>query len=188
MRSRCSLVREALPTVPNCMKLHQRLVTLGIRWMPAYDLGYEQREIDVDCGAFIDEIRALRQSGNSLALEQVLTRARLPTIRAHVRPKTLIYTPYVQGIDRLLRDALVKDGWKVGFYTGEDKSGLVGFLEGDVDVLIDVANEADFSLMDRIGVIHLLGDALHLPVDVSRRDTLNPLVRERMVKDAIKIF
>jgi hypothetical protein len=34
----------------------------------------------------------------------------------------------------------------------------------------------------------LLGDALRLPVDVSRRDTLNPLIRERMVKDAIKIF
>ena len=59
---------------------------------------------------------------------------------------------------------------------------------GDIDVLIDVTNEADFSLMDRIGVIHLLGDALRLPVDLSRRDTLNPLVRERMVKDAIKIF
>ena len=58
----------------------------------------------------------------------------------------------------------------------------------DVDVLIDVADEACFSLMDRIGIIHLLGDALRLPVDVSRRDTLNPLVRERMVKDAIKIF
>jgi predicted nucleotidyltransferase len=58
----------------------------------------------------------------------------------------------------------------------------------DVDVLIDVANEANFSLMDRIGVVHLLGDALRLPVDVTRRDTLNPLVRERMVKDAIKIF
>ena len=58
----------------------------------------------------------------------------------------------------------------------------------DVDVLIDVADETEFSLMDRISVIHLLGDALHLPVDVSRRDTLNPLVRERMVKDAIKIF
>ena len=42
----------------------------------------------------------------------------------------------MQGIDRLLRDALVEDGWKVGFYTGEDKSGLDGFLEGDVDVLI----------------------------------------------------
>jgi len=42
--------------------------------------------------------------------------------------------------------------------------------------------------MDRIGVMHLLGDALSLPVDVSRRDTLNPLVRERMVEDAIKVF
>lgn len=58
----------------------------------------------------------------------------------------------------------------------------------DVDVLIDVEDELGFSLMDRIGIMHLLGDALNLPVDVSRRDTLNPLVRERMVKDAIKIF
>src|SRR5215475_14059803 len=104
--------------------------------MPAYDLGYEQREINVDCGAFLDDIRSLGQNGTPLALEQVLTRARLPVIRAQIEPKTLIYTHYVQGIDRLLRDALVEDGWKVGFYTGEDKSGLDGFLEGDVDVLI----------------------------------------------------
>jgi hypothetical protein len=123
-------------TVPNCMALHQRLVTLGIRWLPEYQVRYEQREIEVDCGPFLDEIRALGAAGTPLALEQVLTRARLPIIRAHVEPKTLIYTQYVQGIDRQLRDALEADGWKVGFYTGEDKSGLDGFLEGDVDVLI----------------------------------------------------
>jgi hypothetical protein len=127
---------DTRPTVPNCMALHQRLVTLGIRWMPEYQLGYEQREIEVDCGPFLDEIRALGGKGTPLALEQILTRARLPEIRARVEPKTLIYTHYVQGIDRLLRDALVEDGWKVGFYTGDDKSGLDGFLEGDVDVLI----------------------------------------------------
>lgn len=127
---------DTRPTVPNCMALHQRLVTLGIRWMPEYKLAYEQREIDVDCGPFLDDIRALGGKGTPLALEQILTRARLPTIRAHVEPKTLIYTHYVQGIDRLLREALVEDGWKVGFYTGEDKSGLDGFLEGNVDVLI----------------------------------------------------
>jgi superfamily II DNA or RNA helicase len=123
-------------TVPNCMALHQRLVTLGIRWMPEYRLRYEQREIEVDCGPLLDEIRALGGKGTPLALEQILTRARLPVIRAHVEPKTLLYTHYVQGIDRLLRDALVEEGWKVGFFTGEDKSGLDGFLEGDVDVLI----------------------------------------------------
>jgi hypothetical protein len=127
---------DTRPTVPNCMALHQRLVTLGIRWMPEYQLGYEQREIEVDCGPFLGEIRALGTAGTPLALEQVLTRARLPVIRAHVEPKTLIYTHYVQGIDRQLRDALEADGWKVAFYTGEDKSGLDGFLEGDVDVLI----------------------------------------------------
>lgn len=78
---------------------------------------------------------------------------------------------------------------------GVKSLALVGSLargshdeSSDVDVLIDVADEASFSLMDRIAVMHLLGDALRLPVDVSRRDTLNPLVRERMVKDAVKIF
>jgi len=60
--------------------------------------------------------------------------------------------------------------------------------DSDVDVLIDVADAPRFSLMDRIGIMHLLGDALHLPVDVSRRDTLDPVVCERMVKDAIDVF
>lgn len=127
---------DTRPTVPNCMRLHQRLVTLGTRWMPEYALGYEQHEVDVDCGNYVEEIRALGQKGTPLALEQILTRARLPVIREHVRPKTLIYTHYVEGIDRLLRDALEEDGWRVGFYTGEDKSGLKAFTEGDLDVLI----------------------------------------------------
>src|SRR5262249_55098283 len=118
---------DTRPTVPNCMALHQRLVTLGIRSMPEYDLGYEQRAVAVDCGAFVNEIRALGRNGTPLALEQILTRARLPVIRAHIEPKTLIYTHYVQGIDRLLRERLAEDGWKVGFYTGEDKSGLEAF-------------------------------------------------------------
>lgn len=55
-------------------------------------------------------------------------------------------------------------------------------------MLIDVEDAARFSLMDRIAVMHLLGDRLGLPVDVSRRDTLNSLVRDRMVMEAIKIF
>lgn len=131
------------PTVPNCMKLHQRLVTLGIRWMPDYKkmLGYECKEerIAVDCAEFLDEIRGLGRNSTPLKLEQILTRARLPVIREHVKPKTLIYTYYIEGIDRLLRDALLEDGWKIGFYTGDDKSGKDAFIEGDLDVLIATA-------------------------------------------------
>lgn len=79
--------------------------------------------------------------------------------------------------------------------TGVEARALVGSSArndrneaSDVDVPIDVADEFGSSLMDRIGVMHLLGDALGLPVGASCGDTLTPLVRERMVKDAIKIF
>ncbi len=132
------------PSIPNCMKLHQRLVTLGIRWMPDYkqQLGEaKDLSIPVDCSEFIDEIRALGRNGTPLALEQILTRARLPVIREQIKPKTLIYTHYVKGIDKLLRDALENDGWKVSFYTGEVESDsrreiLQEFKEGNIDVLI----------------------------------------------------
>ena len=60
--------------------------------------------------------------------------------------------------------------------------------DSDVDVLIDVADAESFSLMDRIDVMHLLGDRLGMAVDVSRRDTLNPVIRERMVRDAVRVF
>jgi superfamily II DNA or RNA helicase len=126
----------SVPSVANCMRMHQRLTTLGIRWMPQYDIGYDQIEIPIDCDSSVEEIRTLGKSGSPLELEKILTRARLPVILSEVRRKTLIYTYYVQGIDRILRDALVEAGWSVGFYTGEDKSGLEAFIEGDLDVLI----------------------------------------------------
>lgn len=127
---------ETRPTVANCMKLHQRLVSLGTRWVPKYDAELEQREVPIDCGDAIEEIRALGRTGSPLALEQILTRVRLPIIRREVRRKTLLYTQYLQGIEGPLRDALTAGGWRVGFFTGDDKSGLDGFLRGDVDVLI----------------------------------------------------
>lgn len=124
------------PTVPNCMQLHQQLVRLGIRWLPEYDVRCEIDTPEIDCRSFIDDIRALGKKGTPLALEQILTQVRLPTIRKEIEPKTLIYTHYIQGIDRILWQALLDDGWKVGFYTGDDKSGLDQFIEGDLDVLI----------------------------------------------------
>jgi hypothetical protein len=128
---------ETRATVPNCMRLHQRLATLGTRWMPRYDTSFEQVDCPVDCSGYLAEIRALgRGPGSPLALEQILTRARLPAILGQIRRKTLIYTHYIRGIDRTLREAIEAEGWKVGFYSGDDKSGLDGFLDGDVDVLI----------------------------------------------------
>jgi len=125
------------PNVSNCMTLHQRMVTVGIRQIPKYNLSYNQVVIPVDCTDFLDEIRSLgRRSGNPLALEQILIKAKLPTILDNIVPKTLIYTHNIEQIDKLLYDAIRAEGWRVGFFTGEEKSGLKGFLEGDIDVLI----------------------------------------------------
>src|SRR5271168_985139 len=66
--------------------------------------------------------------------------ARTPRSDPASRPaKDAHYSYYIEGIDRLLRDALLEDGWKVGFYTGDDKSGKEAFIHGDLDVLIATA-------------------------------------------------
>ena len=128
------------PTVQNCMRLYQKFVTLGTRWCPDYATGLdESQRPEISCHPFLDEIREAAR-GTVLDLERVLTRVRLPTILEHIEPgqKTLIYTHYVDGIVRPLRDAITDAGFRVGLYTGgTGDEGLEEFLAGgDVDVLI----------------------------------------------------
>ncbi|MCY3410145.1 MAG: methyltransferase domain-containing protein [Candidatus Heimdallarchaeota archaeon] len=126
---------ETRPSITNCMKLHQKLVTLGIRYIPEYDLNYEQLIEEIEISEYLDEIRLLGK-GSPLKLEQVLTKARLPKILEHIKPKTLIYTYYVSEIDDYLMEEIERAGWSVGFYTGDDKTGLNEFINEDLDVLI----------------------------------------------------
>src|SRR5260370_41888802 len=82
-----SIVHDDLdtrPTIANCMALHQRLIRLGIRWIPAYATTCEEKPVEVDCSEYLDEIRALGRHGNPLLLEQILTRARLPYIQQYL--------------------------------------------------------------------------------------------------------
>ncbi|MFL2644783.1 MAG: zinc-ribbon domain-containing protein [Dehalococcoidia bacterium] len=127
---------DTAPTAMNAQKIHQQFVRHGLRWMPDYSefLLNEDRPA-IDIAEYVDEIRELGKS-DIVGLEQVLTRAKLPEILKNIKPKTLIYTMYIKGIDRILYDAITAAGWKVGFYTGKDKSGLEPFKNGNIDVLI----------------------------------------------------
>ena len=129
---------DCRPTVANCMRLYQRLVTLGTRWKPDYAPQLETRVVDVDCSHALDRIRALGPRHSPLDLEQILTEVRLPVILDQLRPpkKTLLYSLYVDGIDRALYEAITAQGLRAGFYTGADKAGLQAFLDGNLDVLI----------------------------------------------------
>ena len=127
---------ETRASITNAMALHQKLVTLGARWRLTLEMPCEEKIIDVDSSDFIDEIRSLGQTPHPQAVEAVLTGARIPVIVENIRKKTVVYTHYVDGIVEPLREAIANAGWKVGVYSGDDKTGLTAFLEGDADVLI----------------------------------------------------
>ncbi|HEX2880945.1 MAG TPA: helicase-related protein, partial [Polyangiaceae bacterium] len=131
---------ETRATVQNCMRLYQRLVTLGTRWKPDYKIQLDVQKEEIDCEGSLDEIRAVGR-GTVLDLEKVLTRLRTPTILKHLAPgqKTLIYTHYVDGIAGPLREAIEAAGFSAGILTGETDDGqLKEFLkpDGNIDVLV----------------------------------------------------
>ncbi len=131
---------ETAATVQNCMRLYQRFVTLGTRWRPSYEMQLSVRREAIDCAGDLEEIRRVGR-GTLLDLEQVLTRLRLPVILANITAgeKVLVYTHYVEGIAKELRDAILGAGHRVGLLTGEtDDNDLQEFRKprGTIDVLI----------------------------------------------------
>jgi SAM-dependent methyltransferase len=116
------------------MRLYQALVTLGIRSRVKPKIKIDRVTIPVDCTHLVDE---MREKGTSiLKMEQILTRARIPTIVQELRPKTIVYTHYVEGIVDQLKEAIEAAGWTVGFHIGGDKSGRNNFIDGSTDILI----------------------------------------------------
>ena len=132
-------VHKDLPTqinVNNCMKLHQKLATVGLRWMPDYQMKLTKKIEEIDCSHITDQVRELGKNPTPLELEKILTREKIETIKKYVEPKTMIYTHYLDDIDSYLKEEIEKEGYSVGMFTGEDKSGLEEFKNGSLDVLI----------------------------------------------------
>lgn len=58
----------------------------------------------------------------------------------------------------------------------------------DIDVLIDVAPDVRFSLLDLVNLRDFLQDQLGHRVDVVTRSGLDPLIRDRVIHAAERIF
>lgn len=130
---------DTTATVANCMKMHSRFTSLGPRWTSASKATLT--EVPVDCSDYLDEIRScIRGGGSTLALEEILTKARLPVILENLERKTIVYSHNIGGherVDSQLREAIEAKDFKVGFYTGESKVDLQkDFIDGPLDVLI----------------------------------------------------
>ena len=63
-----------------------------------------------------------------------------------------------------------------------------GRPDSDVDVLVDIAPNVRFSLIDLVSVKDFLEDQLGRRVDVVTKDGLEPAVRDRVLREAQAVF
>lgn len=123
------------PTIRNAIAMHTQFRVHGLRFRPNYSQALDFSFLRIDGHAILPQLRRA-QRRSILQLEQIVLDAKLPTIATRIRPGTLIYTHFVDGIvDRL--DACIRNAsLQPGHFTGEDKTGLDAFLSQEVDVLI----------------------------------------------------
>lgn len=124
------------PTIPNAVTLYEKLSIVSIRELPKYSVDVQRHDdIYVQTQRPTDiSIRHLKS--NPLAIEKFLTDARIPEIVKLIDGQTIIYTEYVEDIVQKLSDAVEHAGYTYALYTGFDRSGLTGFLNKKIQVLI----------------------------------------------------
>lgn len=126
---------ETFSNIPNAIAMHEKLILYGIRYRPEYKQTIETEIKEIQGNDYLPQLVKLRK-GAILDLERVLLDAKIETILSSLKTGTLIYTHYLTGLVTPLRHAIELAGYKVGMFTGEDKTGLELFKKGKVDVLI----------------------------------------------------
>lgn len=60
--------------------------------------------------------------------------------------------------------------------------------DSDIDVLIDITPDAEFSLVDLVAVKDFLEERLGRKIDVVTKDGLAPAIRDRILREAEPVF
>jgi len=60
--------------------------------------------------------------------------------------------------------------------------------QSDLDVFIDYDPASRFNAFDLVGIKHYLEDELHIPVDVTTRDGLHPMLKADIERSAVRVF
>src|SRR2546423_3973636 len=58
----------------------------------------------------------------------------------------------------------------------------------DIDVFVDCDPNRSVSLLDIIGIKHIIEDNLSRPIDITTRESLHPRLRDRILAEAIKVI
>jgi uncharacterized protein len=60
--------------------------------------------------------------------------------------------------------------------------------DSDIDVLVEVEPDASFSLLNLIGVEHIIEDVTGLPAQATMRRSIPPRFAERIADDIVEVF
>ena len=60
--------------------------------------------------------------------------------------------------------------------------------ESDVDLFVDYDRAGGFSLIELVGIKYRLEQRLGVPIDITTRDSLDPLLRDQIEASAERIF
>jgi len=60
--------------------------------------------------------------------------------------------------------------------------------DSDLDILVEVAPDASFSLLNLIGVQHIIGDATGLQAQATMRRSIPPRFAQRIADDIVEVF
>lgn len=58
----------------------------------------------------------------------------------------------------------------------------------DLDLFIDYDPESRFNAFDLVGIKLFLEDELQLPVDITTRDSLHPILKDKIENSALQVF
>ena len=61
-------------------------------------------------------------------------------------------------------------------------------IDSDIDILVDLDPNAKITLLDYVRLQSLLEEILRFPVDMVNRKTLKPLLRDRILAEAVNAF
>ena len=60
--------------------------------------------------------------------------------------------------------------------------------DSDLDVLVEYSHGTGFSLLDLAGIYNILSEATGLDVSITTRNSLHPMLRDRIELEAVRIF
>lgn len=131
-------------TIANIHNAYKALLLNGFRYVPKYPIDIEERTVEVDCSndaeLYLDLIN--KENGDISGIEYVLAEKKLESVKNELKPGTIVYATWVDGMAELLTKNIIKCGFSVESYNGGsgNKDGrkeiLERFLNGKTDVLV----------------------------------------------------